>query len=106
MSDRPDLLTALGRLELTAKGTRQQLVLDGVDISNVVRNTRLDVPCGEIPRAVVDVVVFEGVSVGVEAVVFIPPETADLLIRYGWTPPNVTKPRSEAADSPGGDPNP
>lgn len=74
------------RLTSTAAG-RYRCELDGVDLSKVVHSVRLTVEPGRPASAVVELLVYDVSTMGVEAVVYLPDATRELLLRAGWTPP-------------------
>lgn len=68
----------------------QQVVkLDGKSISDQVRSISITAKPGELPTVVLDLLVFEIESDLEEGVsqIQVTQGTADLLQRYGWTPP-------------------
>ena len=63
------------------------LSLDGHDISNGARGFALTGAVGEVTRLELDLVLLDTTEFSGEVHVTIPPATAELLERLGWTPP-------------------
>lgn len=64
-----------------------EVMVDGEDISNLVRGVSFDVHVGEIPKVELDLVVSESVIRSGYAQIFLKEGVRELLIKYGWTPP-------------------
>lgn len=67
----------------------QVVKLDGEDISKQVRSLSITATAGQLPAVVLDLLVFEIDSEAEEGVseIQVTQGTADLLLRFGWTPP-------------------
>lgn len=75
-------------LRVVAKGaTGGTVELDGEDISNTVRGLDIQLRVGDIPKVTLDVVVVDLSNETDGAAALIRPETRDLLVKLGWTPP-------------------
>lgn len=63
--------------------------LDGQEISDAILAISIDAAYGDhAARVRLDLPIVEGTFLSEDASVHIPPATADLLVRLGWTPPN------------------
>lgn len=65
----------------------QIVELDGVDISRALYGLSLTIRAGDMPSAVLDVVVEEIPTELDEVRAYLPDATKELLVRLGWTPP-------------------
>jgi hypothetical protein len=75
------------KVEIHTSGTRGQMVLDGVDVSNGVHGFQLSYTAGgNLPLLTLDPLVMES-EVSGDMKVYISPAASDLLCRLGWTPP-------------------
>ena len=74
-------------LRLTSNGTRHNVHLDGVDISSALTGLTVRINAGDPPHAVLDVVAFSLSSDLGDAHLQLPEATRDLLVSFGWTPP-------------------
>lgn len=75
-----------GALRITSDGLGGRVHLDGRDISNALVAVNLKVGTGELPLAVLDLMIHDLTS-EVEATFEVPDATRALLVRLGWTPP-------------------
>jgi len=76
-----------GELRLTSNGVLHGVHLDGVDISSSLRSVALRLDPSGLPAVVLDVMVHDMSADLGRAQLCIPDETRDLLLRFGWTPP-------------------
>jgi hypothetical protein len=63
---------------------RGNIRIDGQDVSKAVRGFQLESRVGEVTTLVLDLVM---VRAEIEVDTVIVPQTYDLLVRLGWTPP-------------------
>ena len=66
---------------------RQEVELDGKDISHLVRSVSIDAEAGHFPTVRLELAVFEMEFATGETRIHVAPGTADLLVDLGWTPP-------------------
>lgn len=76
-----------GELRLTSNGARHSVHLDGVDIGGALTGLTVRIDAGDGPLAVLDVRASELSADLGDAHLHLPDATRDLLIRFGWTPP-------------------
>ena len=72
-----------------ATGNAGTLVVDGRDISHFTRRLLLTTGVGEVTRLELELLPTKGAAVFADAEVSIGEETAALLVRLGWTPPDL-----------------
>jgi hypothetical protein len=76
------------QLDTTGVGT-YRLTLDGTDISNAVQAVDVSLKPGQLPGVTLHLRVFEvGAGELDHSQVVIPPETVEMLVGLGWTPPS------------------
>lgn len=71
---------------ISLNGPTGTILVNDQDISHCVRGLTLTADIDSLPTLELDLVVHEATVEG-QAVVSIPPRTADLLTALGWTPP-------------------
>ena len=77
----------LNNVRITGHGVEAKVELNGDDISNAVSGLDLKMAVGELPLLKLGVLVMD-LSNEIDGVtVEIPEETASLLVKLGWTPP-------------------
>lgn len=65
------------------------IMVDGVEVRNSVRAWAVPLTkVGELNRVILDVLALDGVSFAGSAYVGVTGETADLLVKLGWLPPD------------------
>ena len=66
---------------------KQEVELDGVDISRLVRSVSIEAEAAHVPTVTLELAVFEMHSEIAAARIYVAPGTAELLVELGWTPP-------------------
>ena len=77
------------RVQITSDGHDQRIIIDGHDVSSGVTAATLKVNAGSLPVLELDVLLYQdGAIADIDEVrAIVPPETATVLERLGWTPP-------------------
>lgn len=75
------------KIESDGKPSSTRVELNGQDISNLTCGATVKVAIGEIPRIELDLLAVEVTSKTGDAEIYLPQETQDLLVKFGWTPP-------------------
>ena len=71
----------------SAGGYKQGVELDGEDISRAIRGINFSMEAGHLASVQLDLLVVEMDADSENAHVWMPDETRDLLIWFGWRPP-------------------
>lgn len=77
----------MSQLRVSGKGRKYFVELDGRDVSNALRGVSLDLEAGELPRVLLDVLVYDLTTNLEPENIEVPSYTAELLESIGWTPP-------------------
>ena len=76
------------KLKYTQTNTVDQRVeLEGEDISRLVRSVSIEAEAGHLPTVTLELAVFEIETAAGDAKIHLAQGTAELLERFGWTPP-------------------
>lgn len=80
-------------IEIKGAGYDGHILINGHDVTHQTRSVTIKSAVGEVTQVTLDLVVLDSTRIQSDHTeVFIPADTAELLVKAGWTPPDAGNP--------------